>query len=217
MQIHFEKGLVVRTPHKMKIHKIENFLVKKQNWIINKLQYLEKNTPKKIRRDFSLGEKMLFLNEEYIIKHIPNDRKRLSIKVEKKSFEIYHPEGYNFNLNSKAVKNKIIRWYKDAADEIIKERVSIYKARLNVEPLGITIRSYKSRWGACRENGQITFNWKLIQAPIYIIDYVVVHELCHLVYLNHSKMYWKLVESIFPDYRTYKNWLKKKILHLRFE
>lgn len=217
VQIHFEHGLVVRVPSKLKIQFIEKFLKRKQKWIINKMDVVQRNTPDKVIRDFSQGEKLLFLGSEYEITHIPISGKRIKVNIVKNVFEICHPEDFNFQLNGIKIKNMIKKWYKQEAEKVINERISFYKNKLSVKPLGIKIRSYKSRWGACRENGQITFNWKLVQAPIPIIDYVVVHELSHLVHLNHSKEYWDLVQKHSPDYIAHKNWLKNNILYLRFD
>ncbi len=206
----------MRVPSKLKIQYIEKFLIEKQNWIITKLDLVNKNTPDKVIREFSQGEKLLFLGSEYVIKHIPINGNRLKVNLRNTTFEIYHPKDFSFHLNDKTIRNRITKWYRNKAEKIINERISIYESKLEVKPLGIKIRSYKSRWGACRENGQITFNWKLIQAPIQIIDYVVVHELSHLVHLNHSKEYWNLVRRYSPNYKAHKNWLKNNILHLRF-
>lgn len=72
----------------------------------------------------------------------------------------------------------------------------------------ITIRDQKTRWGSCSARGTLSFNWRLMLAPPAILDYVVVHELCHLTYMNHSAAFWSKVESVYPDYRTARKWLK---------
>lgn len=72
----------------------------------------------------------------------------------------------------------------------------------------ITIRDQKTRWGSCSARGTLSFNWRLMLAPPTIADYVIVHELCHLTYMNHSADFWQKVESVYPDYRTARKWLK---------
>ena len=84
-----------------------------------------------------------------------------------------------------------------------------YSELLDVEPRSITVKTYKSRWGSCSVKGDISYNWKLILSPAHIIDYVVVHELCHMKELNHSPNYWKWVESILPDHKARRKWLRE--------
>ena len=72
----------------------------------------------------------------------------------------------------------------------------------------IYIRDQKTRWGSCSSKGNLNFNWRLIMAPLFIMDYIVVHELAHLVHPNHSRDFWKLVKKIVPDYKEKKEWLK---------
>ena len=90
----------------------------------------------------------------------------------------------------------------------IRERLDHYIPRVGRAPGRIAIRDQKSRWGSCSQKGNVNFNWKLIMAPPEALDYVVVHELCHLYEFNHSPRFWALVEAQLPDYEAWKKWLK---------
>ena len=90
----------------------------------------------------------------------------------------------------------------------IRERLAYYIPRIGRAPGRIAIRDQKSRWGSCSQKGNLNFNWKLILAPPQALDYVVVHELCHLYEFNHSPRFWALVEAQLPDYAVWKKWLK---------
>lgn len=79
---------------------------------------------------------------------------------------------------------------------------------MGVTPVSVGLKNYKSQWGSCHTDGKIYYNWKVIVAPHSIVDYVVVHELCHLVHGDHSKKFWKLLGTILPDYADRKEWLK---------
>ena len=79
---------------------------------------------------------------------------------------------------------------------------------MNVEPLSIRVKNYKSRWGSCSAKGDISYNWKIIFAPSKIIDYLIIHELSHLVFFNHSKRFWLKVEEYQPDFKENRKWLK---------
>ena len=92
--------------------------------------------------------------------------------------------------------------------ERIRARLDFFAPRLGVVPGRVAIRDQKSRWGSCSRKGNLNFNWKLVMAPPQALDYVVVHELCHLHEFNHSPRFWALVESQLPDYAVWKKWLK---------
>lgn len=99
--------------------------------------------------------------------------------------------------------------YIEAAHSYIPKRVAYYNAMTGGTYSRITIRSQKTRWGSCSSKGTLSFNWRLMLAPPAILDYVVVHELCHLTHMNHSAAFWKAVESVYPDYRNARKWLKE--------
>ena len=90
----------------------------------------------------------------------------------------------------------------------IRERLGEYASRLGVEFGRVAIRDQKSRWGSCSAKHNLNFNWKLIMAPPEALDYVVIHELCHLIEFNHSPRFWRLVEEQMPEYEAWKKWLK---------
>lgn len=96
----------------------------------------------------------------------------------------------------------------------IRERVDYYAPRIQVQYGRITIRNQKSRWGSCSSWGNLNFNWKLIMAPPEVLDYVVIHELCHRIEFNHSERFWKLVYQQMPDYEAWKKWLKSHSVDL---
>lgn len=100
------------------------------------------------------------------------------------------------------------RRYRNAARDIFTSRTAYYHQFTGGNYTSITIRNQKSRWGSCSSRGTLSFNYRLVFAPPKVLDYVVVHELCHLTHMNHSKDFWTMVEQIMPDYKTYKIWLR---------
>lgn len=99
--------------------------------------------------------------------------------------------------------------YRDAAKEYIPKRVEYYHALTGGQYQKITIRDQKTRWGSCSSSGTLSFNYRLMLAPPRVLDYVVVHELCHLTHMNHSAAFWEMVASILPDYKEYRKWLRE--------
>ena len=99
--------------------------------------------------------------------------------------------------------------YREAAKDYIPKRVEYYHQFTGGSYNKITIRDQKTRWGSCSSNGTLSFSFRLMLAPPRVLDYVVVHELCHLKHMNHSKEFWNMVESILPDYKEHRKWLKE--------
>ena len=116
------------------------------------------------------------------------------------------PDG---SKNPENVRNVLEQWYRDHAEKMLKQKVERYSKIVEVEPVSVGIKSFKSRWGSCSVVGGLLFNWRIIIAPNRIVDYVVVHELCHMKQHNHSPDFWKCVERIVPDYLECKEFLKE--------
>lgn len=98
--------------------------------------------------------------------------------------------------------------YIEAAREYFPKRAAYFQPFTGGIYQRITIRDQKTRWGSCSARGTLSFNWRLMLAPPAVLDYVVVHELCHLTYMNHSPAFWQAVANVCPDYRTHRKWLK---------
>jgi hypothetical protein len=93
--------------------------------------------------------------------------------------------------------------------EILRKKVEHYSRIVGASPSSVVIKSFKGRWGGCHTRGKLDFNWKIIMAPNRIVDYVVVHELCHLHHHNHSPAFWMCVKQAFDNYQECRNWLKE--------
>lgn len=100
------------------------------------------------------------------------------------------------------------RRYIAAAKEYLPKRAAYFQQFTGGSYNRISVRDQKTRWGSCSAKGTLSFNWRLMLAPPAIQDYVIIHELCHLTYMNHSKAFWEKVQSVCPDYRTARKWLK---------
>ncbi len=110
---------------------------------------------------------------------------------------------------TKEQRDALEKRYRKAAKEYFPKRADYYAQVLGVHYERIRIAEQKTRWGSCSSKGTLSFNWKLMLAPPKVLDYVVVHELCHLKEMNHSRAFWSLVEQVMPDYKEYRTWLKE--------
>ena len=106
-------------------------------------------------------------------------------------------------------KEKLIEWYKERALEKFTERANWYSKNTGWKYQSIKINSAQSRWGSCGPSGSLNFTWRLVMAPIAVIDYVVVHELAHVHEKNHSTRFWNKVKTVLPDYEKSEKWLKE--------
>ncbi len=108
-----------------------------------------------------------------------------------------------------SIESQILKLLKDFSFRILQKKTFKFSQIMNVRYNSVKIKNYKSRWGSCSSKGDISFNWKIIFAPENIIEYLVVHELSHLIYFNHSKLFWNKVEEFQYNYKENRNWLKE--------
>lgn len=100
-------------------------------------------------------------------------------------------------------------WYRKQADKLIRPRVELYAARMQARPAGVRITSAKTRWGSCSYVNHINFSWRLVMCPPDVIDYVVVHELCHIRHKDHSSRFWEAVAQYDAEYKAHRRWLRE--------
>ncbi|WP_408956577.1 M48 family metallopeptidase [Natroniella sp. ANB-PHB2] len=208
LEISKEEGLKVRAPRSVEEERIEEVIKKKADWILKKQERLDKikSSPKK--KEFLSGEKLTYLGRRYRIKLRKKEMKGVQISLYQGKFYIDVDKRIPKKDRRAEVKKELISWYRKKAEKRITERVAKYKSQIGVAPNSVKIKKQKKRWGSCSSLGNLNFNWKIIMAPMSVIDYLVVHELAHLKYPNHSKDFWNLVASVIPDYKKKKEWLR---------
>ncbi len=128
---------------------------------------------------------------------------RAYTKLVRGKFCVYTP-----TKDEKTIKKALEDWFKEKAKEKISERVAYYQSYFDEKPKGIKIKEQQKRWGSCTTKKELLFNWKCIMAPSPVLDYIVVHEMAHMVHMNHSQEFWHLVKKVLPDYVQRKEWLR---------
>ncbi|MDP8213254.1 MAG: SprT family zinc-dependent metalloprotease [Candidatus Zapsychrus exili] len=188
---------------------IFDFIRQKQAWIVHKQQDALKNKASVNSRKFEDGEKFLFLGKSFKLEVIEKEIKRTKMEFDGIHLKLFIPIGVVLAEKNKFIKEKLIKWYRLQADEILGGRLFYYSRIIGIEPKKISVRTQKRLWGNCDYNKQsINLNWHIILSPINVVDYVVVHELCHLLVPNHSKRFWNKVEKVLPNFQDHKKWLK---------
>lgn len=114
-------------------------------------------------------------------------------------------------LHPRQIEKFVMAWYSQQAIICFKRRIAIYAPALNVPSPPFRLSQAKTRWGSCNSRGIIHLNWRLIQLPLHLIDYVVAHELAHLIEMNHSKAFWEAVERVCPEYREARKLLRNYV------
>ena len=142
------------------------------------------------------------MGKEYLLAHAPQLNKGVYLQLEK---IVVSPGPKN---DPRSIKKLIRAWYYAEAGKVLAERIAVYAPKLAVNPRKVAVKEPRRQWGSCTRKGSLNFNWKLVMAPIEIVDYVVVHELSHLRHLNHSRDFWQTVAAIVPDYKQRRKWLK---------
>ena len=194
-------GLIVHAPTRLSQKELERMLLSKVNWIVKKLQAQQENTLE--RFIWEDGASLLLLGNLI----------ELSVSFDSVSRALnYEPGRISVALptpdNQISIAKKVLKWYKKQALTDFTRRLALLAAKLGVETSPIILSNARSRWGSCNSRGEVRLNWRLIQAPPHIINYVIAHELAHLKEMNHSAKFWATVERIYPDYKAAEKGLK---------
>ena len=192
-----DAALVIRSPLKTPVDYLKNLVNRKRDWIRAKLREMQ-SKPRPKAKEFINGESFLYLGESYKLKIVEDIVGDVELKD-------------NLLLSQEKVpcaRDVIKKWYRSEAQKKIKERCEWYSRLTGYKPLSIKISNAQKRWGSSGHRGTVNFSWRLIMAPVEIIDYIVVHELVHLEQRDHSRLFWDKVKSIQPDYKRRQKWLR---------
>ncbi len=181
-------SVLVTVPCRLSDQQIKQFVAKKAGWITKTRQRVLDAVARQAEFDPLRSGSLWLLGNRYPIR-----------QGEETAFD-----GVCFIVKSVSFfdeKPELISLYRRLAAELIRNRVEEYAPRVGVQPSGVKITSPKTRWGSCSGNDRLCFNWKLVFAPLAAVDYVVVHELCHIRHHNHAPRFWAAVAEVLPDYK----------------
>ncbi len=191
-------SLVIRAPLRAREEAIRSLVERKAEWIKTKQELVKSTYLPHVPKEYVNGEGFWYLGKSYRLQIVDDARPALSL------------DG-NFRLaNASLPKARHVfkRWYRKQALQVISKRAQWYAENHGYTYKLIKITSAKTRWGSCSAKGTLSFAWRLVMAPVPVIDYVVVHEMVHLQEKNHSKEFWGKIKIIMPDYKQRIDWLE---------
>ncbi|MEK7570775.1 MAG: SprT family zinc-dependent metalloprotease [Patescibacteria group bacterium] len=195
LSLHIESdgSILVKAPFFITKGTIHAFIKKHEAWITKKQLALRERSIEKASDNY------LYLGKVY----------ELVVRSNQKNIIELEDKLYIGSANKKLASTYLTSWYKQQARKLIVERAQRYAKITGVTYRSIKITTATTRWGSCSSQKTLNFNWKLIMAPIEVLDYVVAHELAHLSEMNHSRAFWETVRKMYPLYREYRTWLKR--------
>lgn len=210
IQISPFSSVTVKSPSRASWSAVEEILENKSQWIHEQLQRKYEVEARHPKKEFVEDERFLYLGEELPLKIVPTTGRKTFFAKQGDNLQLHLPLSQwtsSQKLARSELQDRLRDYYKLSAIQHLQQRVKTWSEIMSLAPKKLSFREQKSRWGSCSSRGQISLNWKIIAAPLSVIDSVVVHELAHLRHMNHSKSFWDFVDLYFPDYPDSDKWL----------
>ncbi|MEH7076515.1 M48 family metallopeptidase [Neobacillus drentensis] len=193
----------VQAPRGASDERVRQGIEENWEWILQKSKEMKDRALGQKVKVYDHSENFLYLGNEYPIE-VCHD---LNIEQDYVAFDGDMLKIYVKQPEDVKIKQALKRFYYQQCKMLVERGIRSYQKHFKTKPRSIRISDNNSNWGTCDSRQQLTFNWKLAMAPQQVIDYVVVHEMCHLVHLNHDRSFWRLVGKILPDYKEQETWL----------
>ena len=203
LQITSEGYVVMRTPLRTPDSEIERFFHSRKAWIAKKIKAVEMDKELQDNpRNFAEGENFFYLGDSYPLEITESNGVRKPLMLSHGKFLLTREK-------APYAKELFVKWYRNRAREVIGDRVRFWSTRFDLVPTRITITSAWQRYGSCSAQNSLSFSWRLIMAPHEVIDYIIIHELAHIKEKNHTVRFWQYLESLMPEYKNQRHWLRE--------
>ena len=191
-------------PTHLTTEELDGIVSRKAEWIVRRLRHAQSHSPPLAPREFVSGESVLYLGRHYRLKVHPDE-----VGDAKLCGGWLHVPAPTGPLQTARVREAVVSWFRRHAARRLPERVAAWRPKAGVPMPRVIVSGQQKRWGSCDRNGNIRLNWRIIQAPMRLVDYVVVHELVHLRHRGHSRDYWPAVGRVMPDYERRREDLRR--------
>jgi predicted metal-dependent hydrolase len=194
-------GVVLRAPAGTPALQLDDVVKTKAPWILRRVVEFREFGHAPTPKEFVAGESYSYLGRSYRlrIERLPGVSKPLA-SLHGAFLTVVLARNDGTAGREEVVKRAVVAWYRKQADRRIPERVKFYAERAGLRHPPVLVRGQEKRWGSCNGKGELRFNWRVMMAPLSLVDYVVAHEICHLVVRDHSSRFWKLLGTILPNY-----------------
>ncbi len=208
IEVYPDNSIKVLAPQKSNLAEIKKVVLKKSRWIIKQQNYFEQFLPKTPEREYVSGETHYYLGKGYLLKIRPGTENKVKLKGGYLNLE------YRSDNPQQTAKNLLAKWYYENAEKkflAISNKVFLQFKEFDLEKSNLEIKRMSKRWGSCHKNGKIIINPEIIKAPTKCIEYVITHEMCHLVQFNHNKKFYNLLSQKMPNWEKWKNRLEQNL------
>lgn len=206
IKIHPDCKITVAAPEGAKDEDIIKAVKKRSRWIYRHLEYFREQQEHLTPRKYISGESHYYFGKQYLLKVVESPEEMQGVKLLRGKLEVLVKQ-----KSPETVKNLLVSWYKNRAREIFPKIMSqmLEQTLWVAERPSLRIQAMKTQWGSCSPNGVITLNYHLVKAPKQFIQYVILHEICHLAEHNHSERFYRLMQQVMPDWEKTKERLDK--------
>ncbi|MGE5172062.1 MAG: M48 family metallopeptidase [Rudaea sp.] len=195
MEVHFD-GLTVRAPRWVPLREIEATLVERGAWILRSLAEWRARRRDVMPREWKSGAPIVFRGAALALAVYP--ARRAYVAADLFHVTVRHPQAHD----ERQIAASVVEWMRAQAWTLVAARVAHYVAQVSARSHSVRLSNARSEWGSCNAHGEIRLNWRLVQLPPLLAEYVVAHEVAHIVELNHSRRFWDVVESLLPGHAT---------------
>ena len=207
--------IILRVPQRFASRHIPHILRQHAAWLLHRLAALE-GARMQTRREYVTGERFPYLGKSYSLNVVhSNGTRKPYVGLKGGRLWVRTDTSADTGTPSLSVRRALLCWYRARASVYLVRRAAILSEAVGLHPARVTVRSQSGRWGSCSAKGSINLNWRLILAPIPVVDYVVAHELCHLQVANHSPAFWTVLSGVEPQFAKQRAWLKANAWYLR--
>jgi len=201
--------ITVAAPHQARLYDIEKFVSEKRIWIYQKLAQKKTLNRERPKREFVNGQGFLYLGRSYRLKLIDDTGIKSGRSSKTALLRLWHGYFELVETEKANARNHFISWYRKQVKKQLIERIPRYDKRIGVTVKDIRISDLGHRWASCGRNGAINFNWRSVMAPVWVFDYILLHELVHLIERGHTDRFWGMVARVMPEYEEHARWLNE--------